>query len=1190
MKRAGGICLFAKLIAILLGFAAGPVHALLSSSDQILNSTTVSAPLAAQDQFGADVTTGDVNGDGILDLIVGARSADVGGLNRGVVYIFFRDANGAITGETRISDPAGDPDDVLSLGSAEFGRAVEWLGDYDGDGFGELAVGEPLRSSPGKPARSGRIWILGLDTAGVPRDGFSVESASANFAALSAEDRFGISIGNAGDWDGDGAPEIAVGALWDGDGGSQNGAVYLLYLDPSSSATSIKEFVKLSDTAGGFDGAFDPPTWFGIDITSIGDLNFDGQDDLAIGASRRGPSGAVWIVLMDPDCALGAASCSALPGSVEIAEGLGGFKGDLGANDQFGSGVAFLPVPTIAPGRLAVGARGSNASFTNAGALWLLTLGSDGTVLSEGRISNGENTTFSASSPVSNIGGEFGFSVAAADDLDGDGIVDVIVGAPLKDDGPQNSGAAYVMTLNANTGPDPMERACFVSNEVGDGLIANFVDVPAFTTGNYFDQVETALETLPVTSGSVGAIDFDLENNVAGTFGPFSHNGLFGVRFTGFINLKESGTYTFSANADDGWRLRIGDHDVVVFDGLEFFRNQTQRIDVEAAGVYPFQLDFFDAAPCCNGIRFGAQGPAGSDLQPVIPGFDFDADLGPATVGGGPGTTIVPQSILFQDLPADCGPVVDSDFDGRPDDYDNCPTRFNPSQEDPDGDGFGFWCDICPGVPNPGQEDENADGEGDACETAFLSLVGSGTPSPDFELRLACGIAADEVNVSIRLPFGTVPATAEFGGNCDAPSSPPPGISPGIGCTPNPPNASLGPTVDAANSGVYGPGLASPFEDDRLYLQLVGNGPDGRICETDETVTLGRFTSGPAATFTGRPSLGGVPGEDFVLSLDGFPLVLQSYTSGPGDPDLELFLRPADGEEASTATRWALCVSEETDQRMHRISIGVQVPGAATGDLVLEGCDTTPNGLGVRDCTGTVGPSVDEGVSFTLGPNAGSAAPRVDDTLYVVVEGRIPAPGATTLNPTAFQESCIGNIAVASPPGVAGEPPLLVVDGLETLPFSDGTPAPWQTSTTLLTPLPLEDVAVGNGFETGDDTDLDGILDDADNCPFSTNFDLANRGDVLSTTPNSDVDGDACECGDTSASGAVFDDPGVESPSDLTTLRQFIVGANTDPNVAAICSVVDGVECNTRDAVVLQRALNAQDPGISPVCAAAQPN
>src|SRR5206468_6083055 len=56
--------------------------------------------------------------------------------------------------------------------------------------------------------------------------------------------------------------------------------------------------------------------------------------------------------------------------------------------------------------------------------------------------------------------------------------------------------------------------------------------------------------------------------------------------------------------------------------------------------------------------------------------------------------------------------------DGIPDSQDNCPTVFNPNQQDTDGDGIGDACDNCPSIPNPGQEDSDADGIGDACESA----------------------------------------------------------------------------------------------------------------------------------------------------------------------------------------------------------------------------------------------------------------------------------------------------------------------------------------------------------------------------------------------------------------------------------------------------------------------------------------
>ncbi len=62
------------------------------------------------------------------------------------------------------------------------------------------------------------------------------------------------------------------------------------------------------------------------------------------------------------------------------------------------------------------------------------------------------------------------------------------------------------------------------------------------------------------------------------------------------------------------------------------------------------------------------------------------------------------------------GEGVDGDGDGVTDEEDNCPTVYNPDQEDTDGDGVGDACDNCPAVANPDQEDSDDDGVGDACD------------------------------------------------------------------------------------------------------------------------------------------------------------------------------------------------------------------------------------------------------------------------------------------------------------------------------------------------------------------------------------------------------------------------------------------------------------------------------------------
>jgi len=71
-------------------------------------------------------------------------------------------------------------------------------------------------------------------------------------------------------------------------------------------------------------------------------------------------------------------------------------------------------------------------------------------------------------------------------------------------------------------------------------------------------------------------------------------------------------------------------------------------------------------------------------------------------------------------LPAQV-PPPDGDFDGLPDDADNCPEDFNPLQEDADGDHVGDLCDNCVSTYNPCQEDADMDGVGDACETLIFT-------------------------------------------------------------------------------------------------------------------------------------------------------------------------------------------------------------------------------------------------------------------------------------------------------------------------------------------------------------------------------------------------------------------------------------------------------------------------------------
>jgi hypothetical protein len=403
--------------------------------------------LGTDDYFGSGVASiGDFDGDGVPDIAVGARHDDDGGSNNGAVYILLLNPDGSVKSPSpyKIGED-NDPNNAFQLSGGKFGNAVTWLGDYDGDGNYEIAVGEYATDAP---TNSGTVWVIDLDANAVPQSAFPIRSGSTNFVTLDAEDLFGYALANLGDWNNDGAPELAATALRDADGGTDNGAVYILYLDPNPGAGAILSFAKISDTEGGFTGAFDAPTEFGSSVTTIGDLDGDTQIDLAVGAGLRGPDGSVWILFMDPGCQALTMSppntnCVVKPspeGFVEITEGTGGFQSAL-SGDQFGFGIAWLPDEGgFQPDRLAVGESKADTTGTDYGAVWILTLDSTGNVTTEQRIADPDASTLFA--------GRAGWGLDTLGDLNDDGVTDLMVGAPLRNINETDNGVVFLINLD----------------------------------------------------------------------------------------------------------------------------------------------------------------------------------------------------------------------------------------------------------------------------------------------------------------------------------------------------------------------------------------------------------------------------------------------------------------------------------------------------------------------------------------------------------------------------------------------------------------------------------------------------------------------------------------------------------------------------------------------------------------------
>ncbi|MDC0467615.1 FG-GAP-like repeat-containing protein [Bacteroidia bacterium] len=375
------------------------------------------ATLDAGDRFSRDHDqAGDINGDGIIDLVVGARSDDDGATDAGAVYILFMNNDGTVQSNQKISATQGGFTDTL-LANNFFGYGVAGIGDYDGDNIPDIAVSAPASTNIA-------LYIIHLNNNGTVKS--FVKNPNIMAQGLSA----------VGDLNNDGRIDLVACDPRSNQGGIQRGAIQILFFDASSNVVPANS-VHISSTQGGFGtGLADNDQFGGREVAMLGDIDNDGTLEMAVGAFMSdGGKGAIWMLSLD-------SNNFNVVSKLKITEGMNGFadtlttgsnpNGTAGAN--FGHALSKIGdlngdgVPDLMAG----------ANQQNEGWGYILYLNQDKTVKTYTRINNTDGGFDLALSNEA----RFSRSISFIGDLRGDGTIAVNYGGRA---GAGSTGTLYLL-------------------------------------------------------------------------------------------------------------------------------------------------------------------------------------------------------------------------------------------------------------------------------------------------------------------------------------------------------------------------------------------------------------------------------------------------------------------------------------------------------------------------------------------------------------------------------------------------------------------------------------------------------------------------------------------------------------------------------------------------------------------------